>query len=343
MPRRWEHKEWAGNAPIGMVKEFSESKIIGWVSVSDESKPPKITLHVNGVPVYETVPAISREYKSNTNVREFYIGMRQIWDFCKKTDRLTVRMNGNILPIAGEGIYMNPARDGERSLDELVVILARGHVLNRRGSLQKKKTLNKKWQADVLDFQAGVSAELKRAFNIETFIVYGTLLGSVREGGVIDHDTDIDLAYISKHEEGRRAAEEITEIAKHFAQTEEFDSRLTKVGLHVHDRANPNVRIDIFHLYFDERGLLKFPHGIAGHTEYKSSQWVGLEKTKFLDYTFNIPINPEPILEHIYGSNWRTPIVGFNWDHARTTQAVEAFTTEEERLAVKKLNARPEA
>lgn len=341
LPRQRNRSEWPNTGPIGMVEAVTEKSIIGWVSANEAEESIKVTLHINGHPVSETFAVVPTNLNTNTSVREFFIGMRKVWDYCKKADRLTIRVGDQILPIKGHGVYLNPQIDGDKSLDDLVVLLSKGYTLTRRGRIQKKKSLNKEWQDSVLDLQDRVSAEVKRVFDVDTFLIYGSLLGSVREGGIIDHDNDIDLAYISKHRSGRRAAEEITEIAKHLAKSEEFDSRLMKYGIHIHDRANPTIRIDLFHLFFNEEDTLSFPFGIAGTTRYTSQDWKGLEETEFLDVPVNLPIDPEPLLTYIYGEDWRTPIIGFDWNHARTASASDALTTEEERLAVKELNARP--
>lgn len=340
LPKQRNRSEWPNNEPIGMVEEVSDKSIIGWVSAKPGNESIKVTLHINGNPVSETFAVVPTNLNTNTSVREFFIGMRAVWDYCKQTDRLTIRVGDQILPIKGHGVYVNPENDGEKSLDDLIVLLSKGYTLTRRGRVQKKKSLNKEWQDSVLDLQDRVSAEVKSVFDVDTFLIYGSLLGSVREGGIIDHDNDIDLAYISKHRSGRLAAQEITEIAKHLAETEEFDSRLMKYGIHIHDRANPKIRIDLFHLFFNEEDILSFPFGIAGSTRYTSQDWKGLKETEFLDIPVNIPIDPEPLLTYIYGDDWRTPIIGFDWNHARTASASDALTTEEERLAVKNLNAR---
>lgn len=343
LSKKQNKKEWANNEPIGMVEDVSNTRIIGWVSSAADPKSVKVTLNINGIEVYETIPVVPKDLNTNTSIREFFIGMRHVWDYCKETDRITVRVGGKILPVKDQGIYIKPPTNGEKSLDDLLILLATGHTLNRRGRVQKKKSLNPNWQDNVLDLQNRVSAEVKRVFNIETFLIYGSLLGSVREGGIIDHDNDIDLAYISTHKSGKLAAEEVTEIAKHLAMSEEFDSRLMRYGIHIHNRANPKIRIDLFHLYFNEDDELSFPFGIAGNTKYTSQDWAGLKATDFLGTPVNIPINPEPLIEYIYGADWRTPIIGFDWNHARTARADDAHTTDEQILAVKKLNERPEA
>ena len=38
-----------------------------------------------------------------------------------------------------------------------------------------------------------------RDAGVEAFLAYGTLLGAVRQGGLIGHDSDADLGYVSRH------------------------------------------------------------------------------------------------------------------------------------------------
>jgi SAM-dependent methyltransferase len=62
-----------------------------------------------------------------------------------------------------------------------------------------------------------------RAGGVEPFITYGTLLGAVREGTTIAHDDDIDLAYLSRHENPSDA------VLESFA----LERRLGEGGFHV--------------------------------------------------------------------------------------------------------------
>ncbi len=52
--------------------------------------------------------------------------------------------------------------------------------------------------AALLDATDAVIDALRSA-GVEPFIAYGTLLGAVREGAVLGHDSDADLGYVSRH------------------------------------------------------------------------------------------------------------------------------------------------
>ena len=41
--------------------------------------------------------------------------------------------------------------------------------------------------------------DLREQCQVEAFLNFGALLGAIREGGMLGHDSDIDLAYVSPH------------------------------------------------------------------------------------------------------------------------------------------------
>jgi SAM-dependent methyltransferase len=153
----------------------------------------------------------------------------------------------------------------------------------------------------------------------DVFLIYGSLLGAVREEGVIGHDVDLDSAFISPHTNGPAAARELQQIA--FTLIEHgLDVECMRTALHIHAASDPAVRIDLFHLYFDAAGLLQFPFGIAGTSEVHAAEWEGTTEIDFAGARAAIPVNAEQLVEHIYGSGWHEPKPGFDWDTDRTAR-----------------------
>jgi phosphorylcholine metabolism protein LicD len=56
----------------------------------------------------------------------------------------------------------------------------------------------------------------KRRFDLDLYLIYGTLLGAVRENGFIADDKDIDVAYMSKYHDFDDIVKEMVEIYQCF-------------------------------------------------------------------------------------------------------------------------------
>lgn len=310
--------EWpSASSPVGMVDYFGRKYITGWVSAPYIDYPIKVTLNINGVPVHGTWANVKSTLNTPDKVQSFYIGTKEIWDYCKKKDRLTVRVGDTILPIANKGTYKKPRDDGAQSLEDLKEKLSNKYVFNRGGHLQLSKKLDTAWQKKVIRLYNRTSKALKKYANITPFLIYGSLLGQVREGTFIGHDDDFDIAFISKHNDGHGAAMELVDIAR-FLKEEGFAIELKGTAIHIHDELEPDIRIDLFHLFFNKNKELSFPFGIAGTSTFMKTDWNGTTKNQFAGFPVTIPKNAEKLVEHIYGESWQTPIAGFNWNHART-------------------------
>lgn len=293
----------------------------GWVHVERGAPPVRITLRVTNREVAATWAARAlRDRTSWGEVRGFSLRLRDVWDYVDKRSRLTIRADGVPLPVAGHGMFLRPARSGAHSPDELAALLADGHVFSHEGVLQLSKQLDLTWQRRVLELYAQVRAQVVADPGYAVFLVYGSLLGAVREGGYIGHDNDFDAAYISAKAEPAEAARELQEIGLSLLRSGAH-VRAFPEALHIYHPDDPGTRIDLFHLYIDEAGQICFPYGVAGNTSLTKDDWRGTQEIDFPGGRVLIPVNADQVVEHIYGSGWREPDPGFDWDRDRRRRA----------------------
>ncbi len=330
--------------PVGMVEEFSPNLIKGWISTPADSAPTRVTLHLGNLEITSTYATEDRgmsgvdedvwwfvhrpkrrnratsirgpredRRNSREQIRTFSFRIAGIWPYVKPRNPITVRVDGHPLPIHGHGLYLTPPRRGARSLPELRARLAEGHVITQMGGIMLSKKLDMQWQSTVMGLYQRVREVLEAETEYQPFLVYGTLLGAVREGGYLGHDADFDAAYVSHHRGGEAATNELRDIALLLISAG-LEVVAVRACLHIHDRENPAHRIDLFHLFFDDSGALKFPFGIAGTTTVTEADWRGLHEIDFPGGRALIPVNSEQLVQHIYGDDWRRPKRGFNWN-----------------------------
>lgn len=139
---------------------------------------------------------------------------------------------------------------------------------------------------------------LKKIFDIHDFkfvMIYGTLLGAIRENDFIDHDEDIDLAI--KYEDKTKLLSLLPDLIENkFEIARWYDGEILSI-------IRNGEYIDIY-LFKDFNGKLLLNGGLPIPREF-------LEDTclfNFKGYMFNVPSKYIDALEFIYGSNWETPI-----------------------------------
>ncbi|SHG22823.1 Methyltransferase domain-containing protein [Jatrophihabitans endophyticus] len=305
----------------GLVEEFSNGRVAGWVAVDPQAAPVRIALRAGNRDIAAAWAADVLDDRHNWGeVRGFQLRLRDVWSYVSPRDKLTVRVNGKSLPIAGHGMYLVPKRKGRSNLAKLGVLLDSGHVFGQGGRLQLSKKLDTEWQDTVMGLYERVRQVLHRAYGYDVFFVYGTLLGAVREGSVIGHDVDFDCAFVSRHSEGPLAAAEMRDIGLLLVD-EGFDVDCRRTALHLHDADDPKVRIDLFHLYFDENDRLAAPFGVAGTNVITRDEWTGMTEIDFCGGRGLVPSVAEKFAEHLYGASWRLPKPGFEWNRERTDRA----------------------
>jgi SAM-dependent methyltransferase len=312
----------------GVVERFVPPWVEGWVAMPKGAPPVPVRLQVNNVDVVSTQladPAPKRRVPG-AEARRFRFAVNALWDYTSRSDRVRVVVGDDALPIVGHGTFYRPIADGEHSLADLLAKFAEGYVFSRTGGLQLSKDLDTEWQRVNLAQAARISDFMCERFGIEAFFIYGTLLGAVREGGPIGHDSDLDLGFVSHHQDPLAAAGELRDIA--FALIEAgFRVRAHRHHLRIANDidSHQDVHVDLFHTFFDADDVLRFPYGVAGVGDIHRSDWGPLREMPFAGGSGLVPSCAEKVAAVLYGAGWREPQPGFAWDRDRKASAKEAW------------------
>jgi hypothetical protein len=172
--------------------------------------------------------------------------------------------------------------------------------------------------APLLDSAETVLAALREA-GVEPFLAYGSLLGAVREGGLIGHDSDADLGYVSRHSEPVDAVIESFRLQRRLVDKGYWVVRYSGMAFRVNVReADGALRgLDVF------AGILRDGHlylmGEVGAPF--EPEWIRpLSEVSLEGRVYPAPARPERLLEAMYGPHWRTPDPAFKFETSEATR-----------------------
>lgn len=193
--------------------------------------------------------------------------------------------------------YSIAARDLGHHQEALLAIQRRfiiGSRIMRFG--ERNKSQRRDWtnaaRHALLDLRHDLSAA-----GVDFFLISGTLLGCVREGGILGHDKDIDVGVMDTY--GFEQVRNALRGTGRFMLLPIITQRILRLK-----HAN-GVMIDVF-FHWEEDGMIY-------HEGQKTRWWntrFALEETEFLGERFLIPDDPDRYLTENYG-DWRTPVVDF--------------------------------
>lgn len=160
--------------------------------------------------------------------------------------------------------------------------------------------------------------EVVAACGIDAFLAYGTLLGAVRDGKLIGHDSDADLGYVSRHSEPADV------VRESFTLQRALEAR----GYQVVRYSGAAIKIDVIEPDGAVRGLDLF----GGFMREGQLHLLGEIRTPFLwewifplssasleGHDFPVPADPDRMLVATYGEAWRVPDPAFHFETPTTT------------------------
>ncbi|MGZ4458326.1 MAG: class I SAM-dependent methyltransferase [Nocardioidaceae bacterium] len=193
-----------------------------------------------------------------------------------------------------------------------------GHPLSvdKSGRLQRDFShVGTDLRTEIVDAVEKVLHDLRGRCGVDAYLAYGALLGAVRNGHLIGHDADADVAYLSRWRHPFDLVRESRALSRQLAGLGWRVMRMSganfKVWLPLPDGRRCGIDVfasfyigDSFHVMGSLRGTLD------------PSVVLPLSSVTLEGRELAAPADPAAFLEFTYGPGWRTPDPAFHFDHA---------------------------
>jgi SAM-dependent methyltransferase len=216
--------------------------------------------------------------------------------------------------VAGAVAYGEEVRLGTGSA-RIAVVNDRGLPLGIDKSLRLAQTFDTRSAeqvAPLLDSIEEVLAALRKA-GVDAFPAYGTLLGAVRGGRLIGHDSDADLGYVSDHTHPVDVARESFRLQR----------ALADMGYRITRYSGIAFKVDVVEADGSVRGLDVFGGFLAGgrlhlmgeiRTPFRREQIFPLGTTTLEGRELPAPADTDAFLTATYGPSWRVPDPAYKFE-----------------------------
>lgn len=320
-----------GSSASGYVTNVKLRGISGLAFRSEGSPPVFVELLVDGTVVNRTF-ASQKVFEPTRYSGEncgYYLPMKEVWSHILHSQSIQVHAGGKPLQYRA-GLFRRivlPNRGAKKlSSESLIHLTNAGHLINKFGRIQKPRHESKEWADKAFGNYAVINSLFEKEFNKPLFAFYGAMLGYAREGGILPHDLDLDLAYFSEQKSPEEVRKEFFAIA----------SRLEQLDI--------DVQPFTYKLQFKNSGLSVTPCWISDGVFSSTFGYVGdgfkvtredilpLKKAEHDGHPLWLPNKPEAVAAYLYGKGWKYPDPGWKWlsEYKSWPVVLEARLTEKD-------------
>lgn len=234
--------------------------------------------------------------------------------YLRGTTRLSLNEHGTETPLYDEEIRLG-AGEGR-----IAVVDKHGNPMALDKDNRRVKTFEGRNADHVRPLMDAIDEVLTALgkVGIEGFLAYGTLLGAVRGGRLIGHDSDADLGYVSHHAEPADVVLESFRIQRDLSSLGYRITRYSGAAFKILvPESDGSLRgLDVFGGFLRE-GRLHLMGEIRAPFE---RDWIFPLGTATLEgREFPVPADTDRFLAVTYGPHWRTPDPAFKFETPRST------------------------
>ena len=162
----------------------------------------------------------------------------------------------------------------------------------------------------------GNALELLRDRGTEAFLAYGNLLGAVRDGRLIGHDNDADIAFLARSTHPVDVIMESMAIEREFLAAGWDTYRMSGADFKLFATLPDGFRvgIDVFTAFYLDGQLHVMPYVVA---PIRPDELLPLSTVTLEGHKLAAPADPEALLEATYGADWREPDPAFKYQPSR--------------------------
>ncbi len=222
--------------------------------------------------------------------------------FLNGRTRLTLTVHGSNQVVFDREVHLGAGQD------RIAIVDADGSPLALDKSLRRVKTFENRTAEQVEPLIKAIAEVLDalKSAGVDGFLAYGTLLGAVRNGALIGHDSDADLGYVSDHEHPVDVMRESFALQRALCDMGYPTMRYSGAAFKVDVReSDGSVRgLDVFGGFMMDGNL----HLMGEIRTPFERSWIFPLTTATLEgRTFPVPADTDKFLVATYGPHWRTP------------------------------------